>query len=140
MPMTSPFSVAVLLADDRQFDGATVKTRVEDDGLATGGRRKRGTKRDRSLGWHLDVFETVDHDGFMVDVATDKEEGNKKNCKQSELMSHIGPRGTRYSSLSVLEQGSETVPGLAAVFDGQCDASFSAARPLLALLVSASWQ
>jgi hypothetical protein len=76
----------------------------------------------------------------MVDRAADEEEGNKENRKQGKSMSHIGLTGTRYSSLSVAEQGSETVPGLAAMFDGQCDASFSAARPLLALLVSASWQ
>jgi hypothetical protein len=61
---------------------------LEDDGLATGGRRKGGTKRDRSLGRHFDVFETVDGDGFMVG-ATDNEKGRNKKCEQSKLTSHI---------------------------------------------------
>jgi len=40
-------------------------------------------------------------------------------------MSHIGLTGTRYSSLSVAEQGSETVPGSAAMFDGRCEVALN---------------
>jgi len=78
----------VLCADDGQFDGATVKTRVEDDGLAAGGRGKGRAKRNRSLGRRFDVFETVDHDRLMADSATDNEEGHKKNGEQGKLMFH----------------------------------------------------
>jgi hypothetical protein len=61
--------------------------------LATGGRRKGGTKRDRSLGRHFDVFETVDGDGFMAG-ATDNEKGHNKKCEQGKLTSHISLTGS----------------------------------------------
>ena len=72
----------VRVPDDGQFDDAAIETLIEDDRLTTGRGGKRGAKRDHLLRWLRQVFETVDYDGFIVDLAAADGEHSHENARE----------------------------------------------------------
>ena len=68
--------------DDGQFDDAAIETLIEDDRLTTGRGGKRGAKRDHLLRWLRQVFETVDYDGFIVDLTAANGEDSHENGRE----------------------------------------------------------